>query len=385
MDVRHYFDAVIFLKFSETNPSGWKYSLGEAIEKHTKRLKVEKIQKLDLVIFGVPFDSRTPGKETTEAPDIIRNDLYYLAKPEQDLKIADFGNLKPSVNSKGIYKALRDIVEYFNEINVPVIIIGGSQDLNYGICEAFNTNKLFTYSTIDATLDIKKGREQFSSKNYLTKIFSGNPQIFQFSLIGYQGHKIAKEYFLKTRGINNHVRLGQLRDDITVAEPILRNSDVLSFDIGAIKYSDAPSRNCMNPNGLRSEEACQLAKYAGMSERLKVFGLYDTDPEKDENNITIKLSAQIIWYFIDGFTNRKNLKTSLDENRVVYQVDVKGVSNPLVFYKNNITGQWWMELQSFKNEKIVIGCTEEEYIQASNNDIPQMWLKYIQKIDEILK
>jgi arginase family enzyme len=335
--------------------------------------------------LGIPFDSKKPEIYSKEAPDRIRQELYYLAKPQKKLNIADFGNLRASRSIKGNYKALRDIIEYFNELNIPAIIIGGSQDLSYGICEAFKTNRLFTYSTIDATLDVKRSKESFGSKNYLSRIFASNPNIFQFSLIGYQSHYFAAEYFSKTKGINQHVRLGQLREDILLAEPILRNTDVLSFDIGAIKYSDAPGGNFLNPNGLRSEEACQLAKYAGLSERLKVFGLFGVDTKKDQFNLIIKLSAQIIWYFIDGFSNRKSLKDSFEENKIVYQVDVKGASKPLVFFKNKETNQWCMQLQAYNNKKIVLGCQEKEYLQASNNDIPEMWLRYIQKIDELLK
>lgn len=380
MDVRHYFDEVKFSQFSVVN-----HSIGALIEKNTTSATIENIQKLDLVIYGVPFDSNKTEVGSTNAPDEIRSELYQLAKPEYKLNIADFGNLKTSNSVKGNYQALRDIVEYFNELKIVTVIIGGSQDLSYGICEAFKGDKFFTYSTIDAFLDIKKSKEPFSSTNYLSRIFSSNPDLFQFSLIGYQRHYVASEYFSKTKGVNNHVRLGLLRDDILRTEPILRNTDVLSFDIGAIKYSEAPAGNSMNPNGMRSEEACQLAKYAGLSDRLKVFGLFEVDPEKDQFNLTVKLSAQIIWYYIDGVVNRQNKENNLDENITIYQVDVKNITNPLVFRKNMFTNQWWMQLRAFNNEDIILGCSEEEYRQASNNDIPELWLKYIRKIDEILK
>jgi arginase family enzyme len=385
MDVRQYFEDVDFTYFSELNHAAWKYTMGAAIEKNAKQLIRGKYLKLDLVIFGAPFDSRKPEYYSTKTPDKIRKELYYLAKPENKLNIVDFGNLKASTSIKGNYKALRDIVEYFNELNVQIIIIGGSQDLNYGVCEAFKSNKLFTYSTIDSFLDVKTSKESFNSGNYLSRIFASNPNLFQFNLIGYQSHYFASEYFTKIKGIGNHIRLGQLRENIVSAEPIIRNADVLSFDIGAIKYSEAPGGNCPNPNGLRSEEACQLSKYAGISERLKVFGLFNVDHEKDQFNLTIQLSSQIIWYFIEGFSNRNKLKASFEENKTIYQVDVKEVNKPIVFLKNQLTGQWWMQLQAINNKKIVLSCSENEYRQACNNDIPDLWLRYIQKIDELLK
>jgi len=385
MDIRHYFDEVNFSHFSELNLTGWKYSMGATIEKNTKKFTVKQFPKLELVILGVPFDSRIDEMHSKESSEIIRKELYKLAKPELKVNIVDFGNLKNSKSIKGCYKALRDIVEYFNELNIPVVVMGGSQDLDHGICDAFKSDKLFTYSTIDALLDVKKGKEPLTAKNYLSRVFAANPDIFQFNLIGYQSHYVASDFFSKIKGINDHIRLGQLREDITCAEPVLRNTDYLSFDIGAIKYSDVSGGNPFNPNGLRSEEACQLAKYAGLSERLKIFGLFNIDPEKDQYGLTASLSAQIIWYFIDGLSNRNKLKVSFKENKRIYQIDVKEVGSPLVFIKNELTNQWWMQFQSFNNKILLLACSENEYLQACNNDIPERWLRYIQKIDGYLK
>jgi len=382
MDIRHYFDAVNFLQFSAFNHSTWKYSIGAVIEKKTSSLTTDNIQKLDVAIVGAPFDSRKPDAYSSAAPDKIREELYQLSKFDVKLNVADFGNLKISNTIKGHYQAIRDIVEFFYELDVVTIIVGGSQDLSFGMSEVFKNNKLFTYSTIDSFLDIKKGKESFNSTNYLSRIFSSNPNLFQFSLIGYQSHYIASDLFLKTIGINNNIRLGRLRDNIGLVEPILRNTDVLSFDIGAVKFSEAPGGCSFTPNGLRSEEACQLAKYAGLSDRLKVFGLFEFDVEKDQYNLTAKLAAQIVWYFLEGFLNRRNEKPDKNENSVMYQVEVKDVDKPLVFYKNTDTNRWWMQILTFENKPIYFGCSENEYIQASNNEIPELWLNYMQKLDE---
>lgn len=385
MDVRHYFESVNFSKFSEENRSGWKYSIGGVIEKKTNAVSVENIQKLDLVIIGVPFNSNNSDVYSSDAPNSIRQYFYQLAKPDQKISIADFGNLKPAKSIKGNYQALRDIVEYFNELKVKTIIIGGSQDLSYGICEAFKGDQLFTLASIDSCLDVKKGKESFNSSNFLSRIFTSNPDLFQFSLLAYQSHYVASEYFSKTKGLNNHVRLGEVRDDITCCEPILRNTDFLSFDIGSVKYSEAPAGNSLNPNGLRSEESCQLARYAGLSDRLKVFGLFEVLPENDQFCLTAKLSAQIIWYYIGGVIDSLSNPANREADITTYQIDIKSVGKPLVFRKNTVSNQWWMELQLLNGKNILLACSEEEYLQASNNDIPELWFKYVQKIDEILK
>ena len=325
--------------------------------------------------YGTKFDPKIK----------LHKELYQLSKIDGNINIADFGNLKPASSLKGNYQALRDIVEFFNELGIVTIIIGGSQDLTVGVCEAFKGNKLFSFSTIDAFLDVKKGKESFNSRNYLSRIFTSQPNFFQFSLIGFQSHYIASEYFSKTKGINNNIRLGQLRDDISLAEPILRNSDVLSFDIGAVKYSEAPGGCSFTPNGLRSEEACQLAKYAGLSDRLKVLGLFEYDVNNDQLNLTAKLAAQIFWYFLEGFVNRQYKKPDENDECIMYQVEVKNIDKPLIFYKNTDTNQWWMQIYSGDKKQFYFACSEKEYNQASNNEIPELWLNYIQKLDETLK
>jgi arginase family enzyme len=385
MDVRYYFDPVEFSAYYNSGHLNWKYSLGAVIEKNSHALTKENIHKLNIAIIGVPFDSRKEDTYSQQPTDKIREELYQLAKFNNKINIADFGNLKPASSVKGNYQALRDIVDYFNELKIVTVVIGGSQDLSVGVCEAFLGDSYFSFSSIDAFLDVKKAKEPFNSSNYLSRIFSNQPQLFQFNLIGYQSHYVASENLNKIKCLSDHIRLGNLRGNIVLAEPVLRNTDFLSFDINSIKNSEAPGSLRVTPNGLRSEEACQFAKYAGLSGRLKVFGLFDIVIENDQNSLTVKLAAQMIWYFLEGFINRDNNKPDSDENNIMYQVEVDNVDKPIVFFKNTITNQWWMQIETTEKRKLYFGCSEKDYEQASNNEIPELWLKYIQKIDVLLK
>ena len=384
MDIRHYFDEIDFSKYHQQGLYQWKYAIGASIEKTTLAISPDNIQKIDLAIFGAPFDSRAKNN-TSDAPDKIRNELYQLSKPYNNLKIADFGNIKPASSQKGNYQALRDIVDYFSELNIIVVIIGGGQDLTLGICDAYKNDTYFSLSIVDALLDIKKGKETLNSSNYLSRIFNQQSKIFQFSLIGYQSHFFPTELFSKTKGINQHLRLGLLRENFSHIEPMMRNTDVLSFDMGSVKYSESPGSNTRFPNGLHSEEACQIAKYAGFSNRLKVFGLFEVNTANDRNNQTVGLSAQIIWYFIEGFSNRIPEDTENRGNFIIYQVEVKNLDMPVVFLKSRLSNRWWIEIPISNKEPLYIACSEKEYEHASNNEIPELWLKYIQKSDEILK
>ena len=384
MDVRHYFEPVDFLKFPNSGLLNKKDTLGAGIEKTTNTYFSEKPGQIDIALLGIPFDSRLKG-DISCVPDKIREELYQLSRINRNLKIADFGNLKSSKSQKENYRALRDLVEYFKEQNITLIILGGSQDLTIGICEAFHNDPFFSLSVIDSRLDVKTGKDPLTSKNYLSHIFKLNPEIFQFNLIGYQSYFVPQEYFSKIMGINQHIRLGFLRENMTLIEPLFRNCDAVSFDIGSVKNTNSHESNIISPNGLRSEEACQLSKYAGIAGRVKVFGLFEITPDKDVSPAIVKLASQIIWYFIEGFSNRQSLNNYSIEMNTVYKVEVENIDNPLIFLRDKQTGQWWMEIKTVDNGKRYFACSEQEYFQASNNEIPELWLKYVQKTDEILK
>ncbi|MCA1758339.1 MAG: arginase family protein [Bacteroidales bacterium] len=379
MNLPDYFEPVDFTAFiSGANPLG-KYSLGPEIEKNTLKYAQTNFTKIDTAIIGVPVENGEPQK--TGTPDKIRTELYKLAAFNNNLTVADLGNLKPATSAKGTFLALRDVVEYLREMNVVTVVLGGSQDLTTGICEAFKNERFFWLATIDSILDVKKGTETFNSTNYLTRVFKNLPNLFHFSLIGYQTHLVGEKLISQTKGIGEHLRLGQLRDDFTNAELLLRNADVLSFDMGAIKFTDAPSTPQKNPNGLRSDEACQLARYAGLSAKLSVFGLFNMfENIKTETCTTINLGAEIIWYFLEGLAGR-----TIPGEKTIYKVAIDGLEQPVIFRHEEETNRWWFEVQSISGETFEVACTQQEYQEAAGNEIPGRWLKFVQKMDGLSK
>lgn len=379
MNLPDYFEPVDFKSINaDSNPLG-KYSLGPEIEKNTLKYTQTNLAKTDVVIFGVPVENGQPQKNNT--PDKIRTALYKLAAFNTNLTIADLGNLKPATSAKGTFLALRDVVEYLREMNIVTVILGGSQDLTTGICEAFKNERFFWLATVDSVLDVKKGTETFNSTNYLTRVFKNLPNLFHFSLLAYQTHLVGEKLMAQTKGLGEHLRLGQLRDDFSKAELLLRNADVLSFDMEALKFADAPSTQQKNPNGLRGDEACQLARYAGLSSKLNVFGLFNlVEHLTTESNTTIKLGAEIIWYFLEGFGSRK-----IPGEKTMYKVAIDGLEHPLIFRHEEETKRWWFEVQSISGESFEVACTQQDYQVAAGNEIPDRWLRFVQKMDGLSK
>ncbi|MFW6371383.1 MAG: arginase family protein [Bacteroidota bacterium] len=376
MNLTDYFDPIDFSQINtEDSPLG-KYGLGPAVEVFSSAVTTKGLIKTHIAIFGVPETNGKRQPKGKSSPDRIRNSLYKLAAFETNLKIIDLGNLKAAKSPKGTFLALRDIIEYLNEFNIVSVVLGGSQELTLGICEAFRNQKFFWLSAVDAVLDVKKGTETFHSKNYLTRLFRNFPQLFHFSLIGYQQHLVSEQLLQKTGSFGSHLRLGALRDSIKQAELLLRNTNVLSFDMGAIKYNEAPGTSLQNPNGLYGEEACQLAHYAGLSPRLMVFGCFETVEKNDPDGRTAALAAEIIWYFLKGVSARKRSVLT-----TAYKVEIEGLDHPIVFRHERELNRWWFDVKAITGETMEIACSEEEYRQAASNEIPERWLRFIQKMD----
>ena len=154
---------------------------------------------------------------------------------------------------------------------------------------------------------------------------------------------------------------------------------MICFDLSSIKQADAPGTTCPSPNGLEAHHACVISRYAGMSDRVSAFGLFELDSSKDPTNQTVNLVSQIIWYFLEGFSLRVNdypNSKTININYQKYLVPVKDSNLQFVFYKSKNTGRWWdsscMEFDQETNyHERITPCSYEDYLNAISGDIPK--------------
>jgi len=381
MDLQHYFDPVDYEKFECADWANKKHILGALLQKNQEKLKLE---KAELIIIGVNEDRNSIEPGAGKAPDEIRKHLYSLNRISSRLKILDLGNLKIGHTVNDSYFALRDICEQILENRQTLIVLGGSQDLTFGMTKAFE-GQLFNMVTVDPKLDFKKGVKSINSENYLNLIFEKQKSLFSYTSLAYQNYFVDQTEIDQFNNYNWDVkRLGQVRYDLTSVEPILRDAQVFSFDLNALRYIDAPGQSIASPNGLYSEEACQIARYAGTSDELSFAGFFNLIPEKDLSSNSTKLMAQIVWHFIEGFFNRKPEDPSEDsEDFNQFMVDMSNINVTLAFFQSRISGRWWMKISNFENtkgERYIIPCDEDDYTKASHGDIPDRWWKNIRKM-----
>jgi formiminoglutamase len=344
------------------------------------------LDKYDIAIIGIPEERNSNNKGTALAPDKIRQQLYKLNRSDK-IKILDLGNLKIGHSLKDTYVAISEIIFELIDNKVIPIVLGGSQDLTYGLFLAYDKlNQPIKMVSIDPKFDLGYKKNDFDSESYLGQIIlEKGKNLFNYTNLGYQSYYCNKDELNLINKMNfDAYRLGYIRSNLPDIEPVLRDANFLSLDICSIKQSDAPAHKFPSPNGLYSEEICQLARYAGISDNLSAFGIFELNPGYDNNDQTSRLVAQIIWYFIDGVNARqKDFPQANSQNYTKFIVGFEKTDQNIVFYQNNYNKRWWMEVPyPHKPDKnLIIACTYNDYKLACNQELPERWLKTLQKLN----
>lgn len=370
MDINNYFD-----KYENRgNPFNFA-SPGEALGDNLHD------SNYNVAIIGVKHEMPGTGNAGSAlAPDEIRKFLYPLCFNSNNLKISDLGNIKNGISEEDTFCALKDITENLSKKGIITIVIGGTQNLTVPIFEGLERNGAdLNLLVLDDKIDLSSDLNKFDSRTFLNKLIN-KELLYRLEIIGNQNYLCSKSQFamLKERGFFE-TRLGELRENLTLAEPLCRDCDIFSMDMSAIKQCDAPAVGYPSPNGILAEEACKLAHFAGFSDRISVFGLFNMNPYFDQNGTTAALAAQIIWHFIEGLDNRYGDYpiADLSEYQKFIIPDMVGDMDR-VFYRNRRNNRWWTEIPT-KRGLQVFSCSEEDYTAAIENQMPKIWLKYFMR------
>ena len=334
------------------------------------------VKLADIVLLGVG-EYRGSGKfnQGLDAANIIRKNLYELNYWHKEVKIADIGNVECGANINDSYAAIKTLLVELLQLNKTVILLGGSHDVTLAQYLAYKEmGKMVEATCIDAYIDLK-GESALRSENFLLELLTSEPNFVKhYNHIGFQS------YFVHPRMIETMDRLhfdcyrvGKVKENIEEMEPVIRNTHLLSLDINAIKYSDAPSSKC-SPNGFSGEDICALSRYAGMSSAVSSFGIYGYDANDDVEELTAKQIAQMIWYFIDG-KNRSKEEAPLENRSSFLEFHVTFSELETLFLQSKKTGRWWMQLPNKK----FIACSKEDYNMAANNEIPERWFRALER------
>ena len=384
-------DISIFFKPVEIDEEGEKHSLQKAFNIHSENSGFPDIEEIDIAIIGVEEERGAVDNEgCAKGADEVRRCLYKLNAGGFSPRVADLGNIQAGDTIEDTYYALTNSVEALVKKKILPIIIGGSQDLTFANYAAYQKmEQTVNLVSIDNQFDLGSSETELNSTTYLSKIILHQPNfLFNFSNLGYQTYFVNQEAIeLMSKLFFDASRLGQISGNVQEAEPIIRNADIVSFDVSSIRMADAPGSKQASPNGFDAQAACQMARYAGISDKLSSIGFYNYNPQFDNRGQTAHLLAQMIWCVIEGYYQRKDdFPIRNSDDYLKYRVMLEDNKYELLFYKSKKSDRWWMDIPYPPNKRIqferhhLVPCSYSHYEQALADEMPDSWWKTYQKL-----
>jgi formiminoglutamase len=306
------------------------------------------------------------------AADAVRPHLYALSFSFTGLQIADLGNVRKN-HAETIIPVLQELL---TGGIIPILLGGNDQNLPYLLYHSYRKlDYALNMAMINARLPYSAENGWQLQPEYVLNRITAQPDhyLFNMSVVGFQSHFCDPQAVAYLDSCNyEYLRLGKVKYNTEDTEPLLRDADTLALNLAALKYADAPSPDA-SPNGLSSEEICQIVRYAGLSDKLSSFGLYNFATKTDNNTQTPQLIAQIIWYFLDGVYNRKHDYPLAPAHFNQYLVAIKSEKKPLVFWKSKRSERWWLQIETVTNEKqkrhVLFPCSYRDYQMATDGNL----------------
>jgi len=390
LDISIYFEIVSENFITETEEAS-RLRISDISDIYTKENDFPDLENTKLAIFGINEERGSINNAgCANAPDEVRKYFYPLFAHWNSVKIADLGNIKNGHTVDDTYFAIREVVSELLKNNIIPIIIGGSQDLTYANYLAYeNIGRVINIASVDPVFDLGHDEHELNANSWLSRIILHQPNfLFNFTNIGYQTYFVDQDSLVLMKNLYFDVnRLGNVRANLEESEPMIRNADIVSIDMSAIRAADAPGGQNAGPNGFAGEEVCKICRYAGMSDKLSSIGFYELNPLFDIEGRSAHLLAQMIWYFIDGYMNRKgDHPESESENYIKFNVKIEDSEEDLIFLKSKLSDRWWMDVSAYStlDKKYIkhqfVPCSYADYQLALKNEIPDRWWKVQQKL-----
>ena len=391
MDLSLYFDPVTISSLHIPDAESLTDRLLYRVMMYNPEASVN-IEEADIAIVGVPeVRNAWQNPSCSLAPDEIRRQFYQLYAWRKDVRIIDLGNLRLGQSIEDTYHAVSEVIAFLVENNVIPVILGGSNDLAFANYRAYEMmERVANVVSIDSCFDLGNENQPIRSDAYVNKMVLQQPNfLLNYANIGFQSYMNSPESVNMMESLFFETyRVGLLRRNLEEVEPIVRNADMVSLDISAVRRPDAPGCPHNSSNGVYGEEICQIAKCVGLSDKLSSFGIYEYDPTLDFNNQTSQLIAHILWYFVEGFLFRQSeghFKNKKDYRQ--FNISVTGALEEMVFFNSKKSDRWWVIVPMYQKGKdqvqnYYLPCSRRDYQLACEDKISDRWWRKDHKINQ---
>ena len=361
-----------------------KQVMGNNIKLHTESSGLPELKGLDVAIIGLQEYRNSFFTNTHYSTNAFRKEFYSLYPGNWTINIADLGDLPNGSNVNDTYFAIKEIGYHLKQMNIIPIFIGGSHDMIFPLYQVFQDFKqLVNVVSVDRSFDFSQEDELISGRSYMSKIIMDKPNLlFNYTNLGYQNYYCAtEEKDLMNKLYFDGIRLGEVLDHVSSTEPVFRDADIVGLDMKCLSWQATADPLKGHPNGIDSRTICALTRYAGISDRVSFMGIHElpSTPMMDQ------LLAQMVWYFLEGFSLRFNeYPIAVNSGFIKYSVTLS--SQTMVFYKSEKSQRWWLELtnDSHLNNKTkkatLIACTENDYESAIHDNVPERWYNAVRRM-----
>lgn len=310
------------LFYSRNDPADPR--MGDLVQRGVKNFSDE----IQVGIIGMPADEgvkRNGGRTgAKEGPAAIRTEFYkrtsFVIGKENSpskIKVFDFGDIKSGKTLEETHNCLADAVETLIAARIIPIVLGGGHDVAYPNFVGFSKGKQTVgVINIDSHLDYRKPNPKRHSGTPFRQMLDhlNSPlNAMNFVEVGVQSFANAHEHYseLIERGATVFSLRDVREDGITKVldlayELATTSTDSLyvSFDIDAVRSSDAPGVSAPLPTGLTAEEFLTAALFAGKRRKTKIIDIVEVNPKFDIDGKTARLAALAMMYFLTGVANR---------------------------------------------------------------------------------
>lgn len=241
-------------------------------------------------------------KGTELAPDRV------VEKLRQEIYLNESG-VKPEfkvesipVDNANIEQTNENIYEYFVQNDDVPIIVGGDHSITYACFKAFA--KRFQKPGLivfDAHPDLMNDFNPPTHEDFLRVLIKeGYVKKENVVLVGIRSWHSNEEDFLKKNKVKNFTMLEIARDGLhEVCDAVMSvarqwQACYVSIDIDVVDPAFAPGTHFIEPGGLTSRELLYFLGRLKNLKNLKAFDIVEINPNKDRNDMTIKLGAKII-------------------------------------------------------------------------------------------
>jgi len=284
LDVKYYWDFSIILDIF------WSK---ENEENDGRRMKLIK----------VPFSSANLGRNIgcEKAPDEIVKLLSKIYLGE-NFKNISFDIDLVKIDKSNIDVSLENIYNKAKAVYTG-IFIGGDHSITYPCFKAFSEKGNAGLIIFDAHADAETATDSVTHEDFIRKLVQDRivkPE--NIILVGLRNFSSKELSFL----IENKIKFFEMKKLFNNLEDVCdgimelaRGFDNLyvSVDIDVVDPAFAPGTGCLEPGGLSSRELIYFIQRLKLLKNLKIVDIVEVNPDKDVNEITLKLAAKIIWEF----------------------------------------------------------------------------------------